>query len=188
MLSKVSGTLVSLAVVLVVAQAAQAAPAAAPAPPARERADKPAERKDGKKAAEAKAKKIEHGRYLVKIAGCNDCHTPGYTAAAGKVPESAWLTGDTLGWRGDWGTTYPANLRLHASKLSEKEWIAAVRKMQTRPPMPWFGLREMRKPDLAAIFQFIKQLGPVGAAAPAFMPPGTEPKPPFVQFPLPAKK
>jgi hypothetical protein len=30
---------------------------------------------------------IERGRYLVKITGCNDCHTPGYIQNAGKVPE-----------------------------------------------------------------------------------------------------
>jgi hypothetical protein len=32
---------------------------------------------------------IERGRYLVHVAGCNDCHTPGYTAASGKVNEKA---------------------------------------------------------------------------------------------------
>ena len=26
---------------------------------------------------------VERGRYLAKIAGCNDCHTPGYPQAAG---------------------------------------------------------------------------------------------------------
>jgi mono/diheme cytochrome c family protein len=29
---------------------------------------------------------VERGRYLVKIAGCNDCHTAGYTQANGAVP------------------------------------------------------------------------------------------------------
>ena len=47
---------------------------------------------------------IEWGRYLVKIAGCNDCHTPGYTMRDGNVPVSQWLLGDKLGWRGGWGT------------------------------------------------------------------------------------
>ena len=59
----------------------------------------------------AEAALIERGRYLVRISGCNDCHTPGYIAAAGKMDESRWLTGDQLGWQGSWGTTYAANLR-----------------------------------------------------------------------------
>ena len=42
---------------------------------------------------------VERGRYLTHVAGCNDCHTPGYAAADGRVPESLWLTGDALGWR-----------------------------------------------------------------------------------------
>ena len=32
---------------------------------------------------ESDARQIEHGRYLVKISGCNDCHTAGYAAAGG---------------------------------------------------------------------------------------------------------
>ena len=43
------------------------------------------------------------GRYLVVTAGCNDCHTPGYPQAGGKIDEKLWLTGDKLGWRGPWG-------------------------------------------------------------------------------------
>lgn len=30
---------------------------------------------------------LDRGRYLVKIGGCNDCHTSGYAQTAGKVPE-----------------------------------------------------------------------------------------------------
>lgn len=65
-----------------------------------------------KPAAPAQRALIVRGRYLVKTSGCNDCHTPGYTASGGKVDEKLWLTGDTLGWNGPWGTTYPTNLRL----------------------------------------------------------------------------
>ena len=48
---------------------------------------------------------LKRGRYIAQIAGCNDCHTPGYALSGGKVPEKAWLTGDSFGWRGPWGTT-----------------------------------------------------------------------------------
>ncbi|MEK6586726.1 MAG: cytochrome c precursor, partial [Nitrospirota bacterium] len=44
----------------------------------------------------------ERARYVIKIAGCNDCHTTGYAEAAGKIPEKDWLKGDAMGWRGPW--------------------------------------------------------------------------------------
>ena len=55
----------------------------------------------------------DRARYVIKIAGCNDCHTTGYAEAAGKIPEKDWLKGDSMGWRGPWGTTYASNLRLY---------------------------------------------------------------------------
>ena len=138
-------------------------------------------------AARAEPGKIERGRYLVKIAGCNDCHTPGYAPSAGKVPESAWLTGDALGWSGPWGTTYPSNLRIALSKMSEAQWVKNARSVEYRPPMPWFALRDMKDQDLRAIYAFVRQLGPLGDPAPAYLPPGQAPKGPAVQFPAPPK-
>lgn len=37
---------------------------------------------------------IQRGRYLVKVAGCNDCHTAGYAISGGKVPNrnGSWAT------------------------------------------------------------------------------------------------
>lgn len=111
--------------------------------------------KDVKLSAEA-----TRGKYLVQIAGCNDCHTSGYTSSAGKVEEKLWLTGDKLGWRGPWGTTY-----------------------ESRPPMPWFNLRHMTDRDVKAIFAYLKHLGPAGQAAPQYVPADETPGGPFVQFP-----
>src|SRR5262249_60615505 len=76
------------------------------------------------------------GKYLVVIAGCNDCHTPGYTASAGKVEERLWLTGDQLGWRGPWGTTYASNLRLLVKDMSAGQFWKYARN-EFPPPMPW---------------------------------------------------
>jgi len=64
---------------------------------------------------------VKHGRYLVQLGGCNDCHTPGYLLSEGKVPEKDWLTGDSFGWSGPWGTTYAPNLRLLIADMSEDE-------------------------------------------------------------------
>jgi len=124
----------------------------------------------------------DHGRYLVRIAGCNDCHTPGYMANAGKVDEKVWLTGDRLGWSGPWGTTYAVNLRLYMKDMTEAEWLNTARNMKARPPMPWFTFEAMSDRDLRAIYRYVKTLGPGGEPAPAYLPPGEAPKGPFVQF------
>ena len=141
-----------------------------------------AQQKNGKEA------QIERGRYLVKVAGCNDCHTAGYAMTGGKIPESQWLLGDKLGWRGPWGTTYPVNLRLYMAPLSERQWVHVAKKMETRPPMPWFALHDMTERDLKAIYTYVKHLGPAGERAPAFVPPEKEPQGPVVQFPAPPKQ
>lgn len=137
---------------------------------------------EGKMAAE-----VQRGRYLVKVGGCNDCHTPGYAPTGGKVDEKLWLTGDTLGWRGPWGTTYATNLRLVANVLSEAQFVARARSSELRPPMPWFNVRDMSDGDVRAIYRYLKALGPAGQPAPAYLPPDKEPPPPFVQFPAPPK-
>ncbi len=94
---------------------------------------------------------IARGRYLVTIAGCNDCHTAGYVEAGGKVPEKDWLTGTPLGFRGPWGTTYATNLRLYMHSLAEDQWVTVSHTMQPRPPMPWFNLHAMTERNLRAI-------------------------------------
>jgi mono/diheme cytochrome c family protein len=133
------------------------------------------------------SQQIERGRYLAKIAGCNDCHTAGYAMRGGKVPESEWLMGDNLGWRGPWGTTYPTNLRLYMRDLSETAWVKVAKNIQARPPMPWFALNDMTEQDLKAIYRFTRSLGPVGEPAPAYVPPTREPQGPYIQFPAPPK-
>ena len=128
---------------------------------------------------------VERGRYLVQIAGCNDCHTAGYVQAGGTIPEPHWLTGESLGFRGPWGTTYASNLRLYMQNFSEAQWVQIAQTIQTRPPMPWFVLHHMTDADLRALYPFVRSLGPAGAPAPAYLPPGRSPPPPYVQFPGP---
>lgn len=128
---------------------------------------------------------VSRGRYLVMIGGCNDCHTAGYLAAEGKVPESLWLTGDIFGWRGPWGTTYGSNLRLFMANLSEDKWVHEAKTLKRRPPMPWFTLNKIKEDDLRAIYRFVRSLGAPGDPAPDFVPPEDEPDPPYATFPSP---
>ena len=114
----------------------------------------------------------ERGRYLLQIAGCNDCHTAGYLLAPDKTPDQAWLLGDTLGWSGPWGTTYASNLRLILPRLSEEQWLQLARQAAYRPPMPNHALRIMEEDDLRSIHRFVVQLGEAGQPAPAALAPG----------------
>jgi mono/diheme cytochrome c family protein len=140
-----------------------------------------------KQAVDQDMKMVERGRYLAKITGCNDCHTPGYLLSEGNVPEKLWLTGDRFGWRGPWGTTYGSNLRLFVSGMTEEGWVSVAQTLRRRPTMPWFNLNAMNSEDLKAIYQFIRYLGPGGEAAPAYVPPDQEPKTPYALFPIPPK-
>jgi mono/diheme cytochrome c family protein len=135
------------------------------------------------KQAAAPSAAIERGRYVVEIGGCNDCHTAGYADAGGKAAEADRLKGDTLGYRGPWGTTYPTNLRLSIGKMTEDAWVKYAKELMTRPPMPWFNIRAMTDADRRALYQYVKSLGAGGTASPAFLPPDKAPKQPFIQWP-----
>jgi mono/diheme cytochrome c family protein len=132
-------------------------------------------------AAGSDATQIDRGRYLVRIGGCNDCHTAGYPEAAGKLPEAQWLIGSAVGFRGPWGTTYPANLRLVVAPMTEAQWLARARS-EMRPPMPWFNLRDMTDDDLKAIYHYVRQLGVAGQPAPAYAAPGQQVDTPYIVF------
>jgi mono/diheme cytochrome c family protein len=126
---------------------------------------------------------VDRGRYLVKIAGCNDCHTPGYLQSEGKVDEKLWLTGEGFGWRGPWGTTYATNLRLFVADMSQAQWMQYLGKMRPRPPMPYFNVQAMNERDRKALYAYLKAMGPAGQPAPAWVPPGKQPPQPYAQFP-----
>src|SRR6266850_8521561 len=108
---------------------------------------------------------LQRGRYLVQVGGCNDCHTSGYLESAGVVPESQWLTGGRVGFKGPWGITYAPNLRLLMQEMTEDEWMHSAVK-PARPPMPWFNLKAMTESDRRAIYHYIRGLGPAGTPAP----------------------
>ena len=141
--------------------------------------------KAAKSAAKRASSQIERGRYLLVVGGCNDCHTEGFAASAGKTPEKEWLTGSALGLRGPWGTTYATNLRLSLSKMTEDQWVSYAKALTARPPMPWFNLNQWSERDLRAFHRYVKHLGPAGDPAPQALAPGEQPKGPVVQWPAP---
>lgn len=123
---------------------------------------------------------VAAGRYIVTIGGCNDCHTDGFAQTGGNVPESDWLTGSVVGFRGPWGTTYPANLRLSAQSQTEDQWVEMLATRTGLPPMPWVSVNAMSDGDRRAIYRYLRAAGPAGVATQAALPPGTEPTGPWI--------
>lgn len=136
------------------------------------------------------AASIERGRYMVLTGHCNNCHTAGYAASEGKVPEAQWLRGNPVGWRSKAGTVYAPNLRLYVQSMSVDTWLVAAREARPRAPMPWWSFRETSDDDLVAMYAYLRSLQPAGAPAPDFLPPDRIPAPPYTQLPdlsFPAK-
>ncbi len=124
---------------------------------------------------------IEAGKYLTKVGGCNDCHTPGWMETGGAgIMDDALLTGSSLGFRGPWGTTYASNLRIFVKQFTEDDFVKVIRARNSRPPMPWASLHAMSDADLRALYQYLHSLSPAGKPAPAYVPPGVEPKTPYL--------
>lgn|GEM_PF-264476 len=132
-------------------------------------------------AAPAAGASVERGRYLVAVAGCNDCHTGGYAESGGRVPESEWLLGTPVGFRGPWGVSYPSNLRLTVQSMTEAQWMQFAR-VERLPPMPWFALRDMTEEDLRSLYRYIRALGPKGERAPAAVGPNGKVATPYILF------
>ena len=133
----------------------------------------------------SEAELLARGEYLVRIAGCNDCHTPAYAERGGEVPRQEWLVGSPLGFSGPGGTTYATNLRMKVAEMDEAGWLKYTADLRTRPIMPDFAIRAMHEDDRRALYRFIKSLGPGGQKAPEYLPPGQTPPLPYMQMVLP---
>lgn len=122
---------------------------------------------------------VERGLYISIIGGCHDCHTEGYSEREGLINPSKALKGSSIGWRGPWGTTYPANLRLTTSTKDETQFVAYMKGLLAMPPMPWYNVNQMEESDLRSLYQYIKSLGEPGLPAPSNVSQG-EPSTPFI--------
>lgn len=125
---------------------------------------------------------VEEGARIAIIGGCHDCHTDGFAITEGQIDPEKALRGSPVGFQGPWGTTYPANLRITLSKLSEDEFVEYGHSFKTRPPMPWFNVHKLTESELRSFYQYVKSLGEPGEPAPAFVEPGAAPKTPFIVF------
>lgn len=115
---------------------------------------------------------LDRGRYLVRVGGCNDCHTAGYVADYGGVPEQDWLMGDDTAFVGRWGTAFASNLRLTMLRYNDEQWLKRARSLEDSAVMPDERLRSMSDADLLAVLRYVQWLGPRGEPAPQPLPPG----------------
>ena len=122
---------------------------------------------------------ISRGRYLVAYGDCNSCHTQGWLESDGTIPVTRWLTGTAIGFRGPWGTAYPANVRARFQQITEEQWLFMIKTRGGHPPMKWTNLRVLSADDQRAIYRFVRSLGAAGAPEPNDVPPGQTPKTPF---------
>jgi len=125
---------------------------------------------------------IARGKYLVTIGACNDCHSPGWRESDGTLPVGKWLVGSSTGLREAWGTSYPANLRVMFSRITEAQWLFEVRTRGGR--MQWHDLRVLTTDDQRSIYRFVHSLGPKGVLTPGDVPPDREPATPYIDLRL----
>jgi mono/diheme cytochrome c family protein len=118
----------------------------------------------------AESPQIARGKYLVQLAGCTDCHTPGHLL--GKPDMSRFLGGSDVGFEvPDLGVFVGPNLTPDA-RTGLGSWtrdqIATAILTGVRPDgrilapiMPWRSYAGLTKSDAQAIVEYVRSLPPV---------------------------
>ena len=120
--------------------------------------------------ASADESQIERGKYLVTIASCNDCHTPGYFL--GKPDFSRTLAGSEVGFTipglGAFvGRNLTPDKETGLGNWTDDQVISAITAgirpdgRRLAPIMPWQGLSHLSSDDAHAIVAYLRSLPPV---------------------------
>jgi mono/diheme cytochrome c family protein len=137
---------------------------------------------------------VERGQYLVTIAGCNDCHTPGGMLGAPDVKRR--LGGSDVGFgdpaSGVWvGGNLTPDKETGLGRWSTDQIVAAFTK-GVRPDgrklseiMPWPALSHLSHDDALAIAAYLQSLPPVKNAVPGPFKAGETPSAPYVSVVIP---
>ena len=141
-----------------------------------------------------RAERVKRGAYLVRIMGCNDCHTPGTFYGAPDMQRE--LAGSEMGWQVPDGVVFASNLTPDLAnglgEWTDDEIIRALRTgirpdgRQLAPVMPWMNFSALLDADARAIVAYLRQLKPVAHAVPSRIPAGQEYKGPLLVFPPPS--
>ena len=119
--------------------------------------------------------RIARGKYLVGIAGCNDCHTPGYFF--GKPDMARFLSGSEVGFEmPGLGVFYGPNLtpdrETGLGTWSPAQMATAITKgirpdgRILAPIMPWHAFASLTPGDVRAIVAYLQSLPPVKSKVP----------------------
>jgi mono/diheme cytochrome c family protein len=137
--------------------------------------------------------RLAHGKYLVAIAGCRECHTP-HDAHGTLLEEKGFQGGFEM--LGPWGRVVTANItpnhRVYMGQATRSEFVgrfkafASIASMETAPiakpgrntVMPWLAYAGMTEDDLGAIFDYLKTLPPAGGPVESFPDSPAAPLPP----------
>ncbi len=115
------------------------------------------------------------GKYLVGIAGCNDCHTPGYFL--GKPDMTRYLSGSDVGFEiPGLGAVYGPNLTpdkdTGLGNWTDEQIVAALTKgkrpdgRELAPVMPWHAFATLTPDDQMAIVAFLRTIPAISNKAP----------------------
>ena len=127
---------------------------------------------------------VERGKYLVNVAGCNDCHTPGYFL--GKPDVTRFLGGSEVGFEvPGLGVFHGPNLtpdkETGLGGWTDAQVLTALQK-GTRPDgrmlapiMPWHAFANLTPQDAQAIVAFLRSLPPVKNKVPGPFGPNEQP-------------
>lgn len=113
---------------------------------------------------------VARGKYLVTVAGCNDCHTPGYFF--GKPDMARFLGGSEVGFEIPGHGVFVGPNLTPDKETGLGSWtdqqIATALTTGVRPDgrelapiMPWRAFANLTKSDAAAIVAFLRSLPPV---------------------------
>jgi hypothetical protein len=120
--------------------------------------------------ADAAASSTSRGKYLVSVAGCEDCHTPG--SMLGKRDTSKTLGGSEVGFEvPDLGVFVGPNLtpdkKTGLGDWSIQQIVTAIRTgvrpdgRQLAPVMPYEGFAVLSDADAKSIALYLKSLRPI---------------------------
>ncbi len=121
-------------------------------------------------AAQAADPAAERGKYLVSIAGCNDCHTPGYFL--GKPDMARFLGGSEVGFEiPGLGVFHGPNLtpdkETGLGNWTDEQILTALQKgarpdgRMLAPIMPWHAFANLTAEDAKGIVAYLRSLPPV---------------------------